>query len=78
MQPLVLVPVDLVANGAPRAIESRKHLLPDTLLLENAKEPCADAILFLDIGRNELLLLPIVQAGLPKPTTLEDQAAVAA
>ena len=53
-------------------------MLPDTLFFETSNQLLNDAVLFRRIGRNELLLQPIISAGLPKSPTLENEAIVAA
>ena len=52
-------------------------LLPHTFLLQTAKEPLNQAILFGRIRRNELLLEAILPTRPPKASTLKDQAVVA-
>jgi hypothetical protein len=78
MRALVVVPLDPVPNDLPRLLKRLERVLPDTLLFQTPKEPFDQPILLRRIGRNELLLQPIVSTGLPKLTTLEDQPIVAA
>jgi hypothetical protein len=78
MGPLMVVPLQPVPNDPARFLKRLKRVLPDTLLLETPKESLNDSILLRRVGRDELLLQSVVATGLPKPTTLKDQAIVAA
>lgn len=78
MGPFLVVPVQPVPNDSSRLLERLERVLPDTLLLQASKEPLNDPILFRRIGRDELLLQPIVSTGLAKSATLENQPVIAA
>jgi len=74
MRPSVVVPLDSVANGAPRLLERLKRVLPDTLFFQAPKKPFEYPVLLRRIGRDELLPQAIVAAGLSESPTLEDRA----
>src|SRR5512146_1145225 len=78
MRPLLVVPLEPVANDPPRLLKCLERVLPDTLFFQTPKEPLDDPILLRRVRCNELLLQPIIPARLPKASTLEDQAVVAA
>ena len=62
----------------PRLFERLEPMLPDTFLLETAKEALDHAILLRRVRRDEFLLEPVVATGLLEPTALKDQAIVTA
>ncbi|MEQ1844166.1 MAG: hypothetical protein ABL983_01150 [Nitrospira sp.] len=78
MGPFLVIPVDPVLNDPPRLLKRLELLLPDTLFFETAKEPLDDPILPWCVGRDELLLQPIVSARLAKSVTLKNQPVIAA
>jgi hypothetical protein len=78
MRPPVVVPLHPVANDSPGVLKCLKRVLPDTFLLETAKEPFDDPVLFWRIGRDEFLLQPIVSTGLAKSAFLENQPVITA
>ena len=77
MRALFVVPPHPVSNDAARVVERLKHVLPDTVFFETAEEPFDNPILFRRIGRDELLLQPIVPTRLPEALALKDQPIVA-
>ncbi len=78
MGSFLVVPVDPVPNDPPRLLKRLERVLPDTLVFQASKEPLNHPILLGRIGRDELLLQPIVSTGLAKPATLENQPVIAA
>ncbi len=78
MGPFLVVPVDPVPNDPPRLLKRLEPVLPDTLVFQASKEPLNQPILLGRIGRDELLLQPIVSTGRAKPATLENQPVIAA
>ena len=78
MGPFFVAPVNQVSNDPPRLLKRLERVLPDALFFETPKKPFNHPILFRRIGRDELLLQPIVSTGLAKPTTLEHQPVIAA
>src|SRR5574337_241344 len=78
MRPLLVVPLHPVPNDPSGRLECLKHVLPDTLFFETAKEPFNNPVLLRRVGRDEFLLQPIVSTSLPKALALEDQPIVAA
>jgi hypothetical protein len=78
VRPPLVVPLDPVPNGPARLLKRLEGVLPDTLFFETPKESFNDAVLFRGVGRDELLLQPVIPTGLPEPPTLEDQTVVAA
>ena len=78
MGPAFVVPVHPVPNDPPRLLKRLERVLPDALFFQTPKEPLNQPILFRRIGRNELLLQPIVSTSLAKPMTLENQPVIAA
>lgn len=77
MRPAMVVPVHPVPNDPPRLFEGLELMLPDTLLLETAKEPFNQPVLLRGIGRDEFLRQPIVPAGSSEPPALKDQPVIA-
>ena len=78
MGSFLVVPVDPVPNDPPRLLKRLARVLPDTLVFQTSKAPLTHPILFGRIGRDKLLLQPIVSTGLPKSATLENQPVIAA
>ena len=74
----LVVPVHPVLDGASCVLERVKLMLPRTFLFEAPKEPVDEAVLLGRVGRDELLVQPIVPTGSPEPPALKDQAIVAA
>lgn len=77
MRPLLVVPLHPVPNDPSGLLECLKHVLPDTLFFETAKEPFNHPVLLRRVGRDEFLLQSIVATGLSKSTALKDQPVVA-
>jgi len=77
MRPLLVVPLQPVPNDSSGLLEGLKHVLPNTLFFETAKEPFDHPVLLRRVGRDEFLLEAIVSTGLSKSTALEDQPIVA-
>ena len=77
MRPLLIVPLHPVPNDPSGLLECLKHVLPDTLFFETAKEPLNNPVLLRRVGRDEFLLEAIVATGLSKSTALEAQPIVA-
>lgn len=71
--PFFVVPVNPVPNDPPCLLIGLECVLPDTLVFQAPKEPLNHPILLWRIRRDELLLQPIVSAGLAKAATLENQ-----
>ena len=78
MRAFLVVPLEPLPNDPSRLLKCLERMLPHTFLLETPKEPLDDPVLFGRIGRDELLLELIVATGLTEPTTLKDEAIVAA
>ena len=78
MRTVVVVPLQPVPDDPSGLLECLKHVLPDTLFFETAKEPFNNSVLLRRVGRDEFLLQSIVMTGLSKSTALEDQTVVAA
>ncbi len=76
MRPLLVVPLHPVPNDPPRLLERRKHVLPDAIFFEYAKEPFDDPVLLRPIRRDEFLLQSIASTGPPEPAALKDQPVV--
>ena len=77
MGPFLVVPMHPVSNDPPRLLKRLEPVLPDTLVFQTSKEPLNQPILLGRIGRDELLLQPIVSTGLAKSATLENQPVIA-
>ena len=55
MRPRPVVPVHPVSDEAPRVVKPLKLMLPDTLLLQTAKEPLDEAISATDVSLLRML-----------------------
>ena len=75
---LGVVPLDPLSNGSAGFGEVAEVVLPNTLLLETAKEALHEPVLLRRLGSHELLAQTVVVAGGAKAPALEDQAIVAA
>lgn len=74
----LVIPVAPVPNDPPRLLKHLERMLPDTLVFHASKESLNQPILLGRIGRDELLLQPIVSTGLVKPATVENEPVIAA
>jgi hypothetical protein len=56
MWPLFVVPSQPIPNDPPCLLERLKHVVPETLFFETAKEPLDNPVFLRGIGRDEFLL----------------------
>jgi hypothetical protein len=66
-----VIPYNPLPNGGARVGKTPKLVLPHTLLLEGAKPPLDESILFRRIRRNKLLRQPVKPTRVPKAPTLK-------
>src|SRR5215469_16175015 len=73
MGTLAIIPFNPLGNGGTGLGKAGEVVLPDTLLLQAAKEAFDDAVLFRGIRSNKLLAQAVITAGGAKAPALKNQ-----
>jgi hypothetical protein len=74
----VVIEADPIPDDTTGVLQAFESMTVHTLVFERADDPLDHAILLWAVGRDELLLQPIVSTGLAKSPTLENQPVIAA